>query len=63
MARKTQEITAVLHLPESEEALRRFEDTMCKFYTAQVEKRLQHLPKEQKLEFIGVLMENYRKSL
>ena len=56
MGRQRKEIKAVLCLPKSGKALHQFEKRMSDFYAAQVEKRLQSLPKEQKLEVIDALL-------
>jgi len=56
MGRQKKEIKAVLVLPKSEKALRQFEKKICDFYAAQVEQRLQSLPKEKKLEVIDALL-------
>ena len=62
MSRKKKEITAVLHLPESEQAIRQFEKRICDFYVAQVEKRIRSLPKEQKLEVIDALLLHFKEA-
>jgi hypothetical protein len=59
VGRKSQEIKAVLHLPESEIGMRRFEKKMGDFYASQVEKRLLPLPKKQKLEVLQALIDNF----
>lgn len=59
VARKTNEIKAVMHLPESETAIRQFEKKICNFYAAQVEKKLCSLPKKEKLEVLQNLIENF----
>ena len=56
MGRTKKEITAVLHLPESDRAIRQFEKKLCDFYAAQVERRLQSLPREKKLEVIDAII-------
>lgn len=58
MGRKHWNITAVLHLPESEAAVGRFEKTLCDFYAAQVEKKLRAsgLTKQEKQEVISLLL-------
>jgi len=56
MSRQKKEIKAILHLPKSEHAQRQFEKKMCDFYIAQVEKRIQSLPKQQKLEVVDALL-------
>lgn len=61
MARIKKEIIAVLHLPESEHAIRRFEKKICDFYVVQVEQRLQSLPKEKKLEVLDAMLSSYNK--
>ena len=61
MGQKKKEIKAILHLPESKPAIRRFEKTICDFYAAQVEQRLNPLPMERKLEVIDIMLSNYNK--
>ena len=56
MGQKKKEIKAVLHLPENVNTIRRFEKKMCDFYAAQVEQRLQSLPKEKKLEVLDIMI-------
>ena len=59
MGRKRKPITVVVHPPESERAMRRFEKTMCDFYIKQVEQRLRPLPKEYKLEALDTLISSF----
>ena len=59
MARKSKPIKVVLHLPESSIALKMFETKLCDFFTGQVEKRLEPLPKEYKQEALHLLVESY----
>jgi len=56
MKRHKKEIKAVIVMPENKNTLRQFEKKLNDFYIAQVEKRIQHLPKEQKLEVIDALL-------
>jgi len=56
MSRCKKEIKAVIVPPKSERAKQAFQKKMCDFYAAQVERRLQSLPKEQKLEVIDALL-------
>ena len=60
--RKPKEIKAVLHLPDNEQVIQQFGKKMADFYAAQVEKRLQSMPKERKLEIVQGLMDNYKKN-
>lgn len=59
MGRARKEIKAVLHLPKNENALRQFEQRLCDFYITQVEKRLQSLPKEKRLEVLDAVISSY----
>lgn len=61
MGRKYKEIKAVLYISESENGKRRFEKKICDFYAAQVEKKLHsyNLTKQQKLEILQLLMDDY----
>ncbi len=52
MKQKRREIKAVLHMPDSENAIRQFEQRICDFYSAQVEHRLAAMTKEKKLEVL-----------
>lgn len=61
MGRKTTEIRATLVLPNNLNALRQFEQRMGDFYASQVEKRLQGLPKNQKIEVLDSLLATYSK--
>ena len=61
MGRIKKEIKAVLHLPESENAIRQFEKKICDFYIAQVEQKLRSLPKEKKLEALDIILASYSK--
>ena len=61
MGRIKKEIKAVLHLPESENAIRQFEQKICDFYVAQVEQKLRSLPKEKKLEVLDIILSSYSK--
>ena len=56
MKRHKKEIKAVIVMPENKNTLRQFEKKLNDFYITQVEKRIQHLPKEQKLEVIDALL-------
>ena len=58
MGRKRQQITAILHLPESEAAVMQFSKKICEFYSVQVEKKLHSLDitKQEKLAIISSLM-------
>jgi len=56
MPRQKKQIKAVLVLPESGQSKGVFEKRICDFYAAQVERRLLHLPKEQRLEVIDALL-------
>jgi len=60
MGRQKKEIKVVLCLPKSEYALRQFEKRMCDFYATQVERRLQPLPKEKKLEVVDALLATFQ---
>jgi len=59
VGRQKKEIRAVLVLPKSENALRQFEKKICDFYVTQVERRLQSLPKEKKLEVLDMILSSY----
>lgn len=61
MGRRCKEIKVTLHSPESENGLRCFEKRICDFYAAQVEKKLNYcdFTKQQKLELLQLLMDNY----
>jgi len=59
VSRIKKEIKAVLHLPESENAIRQFEKKICDFYVAQVEQKLRPLPKERKLEVLDIMLSSY----
>lgn len=61
MGQKYKEIKAVLYIPESESGKRCFEKKICDFYAAQVEKNLHsyNLTKQQKLEVLQLLMDDY----
>ena len=59
MGRGNKEIKAVLHLPDNERTIHRFEKKLCDFYTAQVEKELRHLSKEKKLEVLQELLTGF----
>lgn len=61
MGRKCKEIKAVLYLPESENGICHFDKKICDFYAAQVEKKLHssNLTKQQKLEILHLLMDDY----
>ena len=61
MGRIKKEIKAVLHMPESEHAIRQFEKKICDFYVAQVEQKLHSLPKEKKLEVLDIILSSYSK--
>ena len=61
MRQRAKEIKAVLHLPESEHAIRRFEKKICDFYTNLIEQKLRSLPKENKLAIIDVMIEGFNK--
>jgi len=56
MSRHRKEIRAVIVPPKSERAKQQFQKKMCDFYASQVERRLQSLPKKQKLEVIDALL-------
>ncbi|MCL2197982.1 MAG: hypothetical protein FWB80_03565 [Defluviitaleaceae bacterium] len=58
IGRQKKEIKSTLHLPKSENAIRRFEETLIDFYAAQVEKGLQSFPKEKKLEILDIMIES-----
>ena len=59
VGQKKKEIKVVLHLPENEQAIRRFEKKMCDFYANQVEKMLHSLPKEKKLETLQSMISSF----
>ncbi len=59
MKQKRREIKAVLHMPESENAVRQFEQRICNFYTTQVEHRLAAMTKEKKLEVLNIMIAQY----
>ncbi len=61
MGQKTKEIKVVLHLPDNEYAIQRFEKKICDFYASQVEQKLRSMPKERKLEIIDAILSHYAK--
>jgi len=56
MSRHRKEIRAIVVPPKSECTKQQFQKKMCDFYISQVERRLQSLPKERKLEVIDALL-------
>ena len=60
MPRKKQEITAVLHLPKSKEAIRAFEKRLADFHVQQVQKKLMQLPMELRMPVLDKLLECYQ---
>ncbi len=59
MNQKRREIKAVLHMPDNENAIRRFEQRICNFYTTQVEHRLATMTKEKKIEVLDIMIAQY----
>ncbi len=61
MGQKKKEIRVVLHLPDSQYAIRQFEKKIIDFYVLQVERRLASLPKEKKLKVLDIMLSDYIK--
>ncbi len=60
MGREKKEIKAVLHLPENERSIGRFEKKVCDFYVARVEQRLTSLPRAKKLEVLDIMLGSFQ---